>query len=135
MDNFSRAANAEQKGEEGELSLFATEVVQLSPSLHLLPGERAGFTDGEKRFRMRYLDFMFNDKSREVLWQRSRIVKYIRDFFHEREFVGKSKLSRFPRLGSRLTLDRGGDSDDECDRGWSHSAALYYVCRPKLVRS
>ncbi|TLD31388.1 hypothetical protein PspLS_02380 [Pyricularia sp. CBS 133598] len=76
-----------ERGEEGELSLFATEVVQLSPSLHLLPGERAGFTDGEKRFRMRYLDFMFNDKSREVLWQRSRIVKYIRDFFHDRKFI------------------------------------------------
>ncbi|KAL8418214.1 hypothetical protein RB594_001719 [Gaeumannomyces avenae] len=76
-----------EKGEQGELSLFATEVVQLAPSLHLLPNERSGFTDSEKRFRMRYLDLMFNDRSRKVMWQRSRIIKYIRDFFHERRFV------------------------------------------------
>lgn len=28
---------------------------------------------------MRYLDMLWNDKSREVLWQRSRAVRYIRE--------------------------------------------------------
>jgi lysyl-tRNA synthetase class II len=28
---------------------------------------------------MRYLDMLWNDKSRQVLWQRSRMVRYIRD--------------------------------------------------------
>jgi lysyl-tRNA synthetase class II len=28
---------------------------------------------------MRYLDLLWNDKSRQTLWQRSRMVRYIRD--------------------------------------------------------
>jgi len=28
---------------------------------------------------MRYLDLLWNDKSREALWQRSRMVRFIRD--------------------------------------------------------
>lgn len=75
------------KGEEGELSIFASEVVMLSPSLHMLPTEYYGFKDHEQRFRSRYLDLLFNDKSREVLWTRSKMIRYIRDFFDEREFI------------------------------------------------
>lgn len=59
----------------------------LAPCLHMLPTEFYGFKDHEQRFRMRYLDTLFNDRSREILWQRSKMVKYIRDFFHERRFI------------------------------------------------
>jgi len=76
-----------EKGEEGELSIFATEVVLLSPCLHVMPSEHYGFRDHEQRFRNRYLDLLFNDSSREVLWKRSKMVRYIRDFFHDREFI------------------------------------------------
>ncbi len=76
-----------EKGEEGELSIMASEVILLSPSLHMLPTEFYGFKDYEQRFRSRYLDLLFNDASRQVLWTRSRMIKYIRDFFNEREFV------------------------------------------------
>ncbi|TPX14650.1 uncharacterized protein E0L32_005342 [Thyridium curvatum] len=76
-----------EKGEEGELSIFATEIVLLSPSLHLLPSERFPFKDVEQRFRARYLDLLFNDSSREVLWTRSRMVSYIRKFFTDRDFL------------------------------------------------
>lgn len=68
-----------KQGEEGELSVFATEIVLLSPCLHMLPGERFPFSDGEERARKRYLDMLFNDRTRETLWQRSRMVRYIRD--------------------------------------------------------
>ncbi|KAK3998322.1 hypothetical protein QBC44DRAFT_228194 [Cladorrhinum sp. PSN332] len=74
-------------GQEGELSIFATEIQLLTPCLHMLPSVRFPFSDGEQRARMRYLDMLWNDKSRETLWQRSRMVRYIRDFFHERHFV------------------------------------------------
>lgn len=67
------------EGKEGELSIFATEVKLLSPCLHMLPGVRFPFSDGEQRARMRYLDMLWNDRSRQVLWQRSRMVRYIRD--------------------------------------------------------
>ncbi len=89
------------EGKEGELSVFATEIVLLSPCLHMLPSVRFPFADGEQRWafsspcscclcsracadccgraRMRYLDLLWNDRSREVLWQRSRMVRFIRD--------------------------------------------------------
>lgn len=67
------------EGKEGELSIFATEIVLLSPCLHMLPSVRFPFSDSEQRARMRYLDMLWNDRSRQVLWQRSRMVRYIRD--------------------------------------------------------
>ncbi|KAK3342842.1 hypothetical protein B0H65DRAFT_469499 [Neurospora tetraspora] len=76
-----------KEGEQGELSVFATEVQLLSPCLHMLPSVRYPFADAEQRARMRYLDMLWNDRSRETLWQRSRMVRYIRDFFHERRFI------------------------------------------------
>jgi lysyl-tRNA synthetase class 2 len=73
--------------ETGELSIFATQVQLLSPCLHMLPGVKFPFSDAEQRARMRYLDLLWNDRSREALWQRSRMVRFIRDFFHERRFI------------------------------------------------
>ncbi|KAL2756004.1 hypothetical protein ACRALDRAFT_2104626 [Sodiomyces alcalophilus JCM 7366] len=76
-----------EKGEEGELSIFATEIVLLTPCLHTLPDEYYGFKDHEERHRKRYLDLIMNDSSRNVLITRSKIVSYIRRFFDERDFI------------------------------------------------
>ncbi|ROT36603.1 lysyl-tRNA synthetase [Sodiomyces alkalinus F11] len=76
-----------EKGEEGELSIFATEIVLLTPCLHTLPDEYYGFKDHEERHRKRYLDLIMNDRSRNVLITRSKIVSYIRRFFDERDFI------------------------------------------------
>lgn len=75
------------EGKEGELSVFATEIILLSPSLHMLPSEHFGLKDLEQRFRNRPLDLLFNDSSRQVLWMRSRITQYIRQFFNDRKFL------------------------------------------------
>ena len=40
--------NKIEKGEEGELSIFATEVILLTPCLHQLPDEYYGFKDQEQ---------------------------------------------------------------------------------------
>ena len=72
---------------DGELSIFATEVVLLSPCLHAIPSEHYGLQDKEQRFRQRYLDLIMNDKSRNVFVTRSKIVSYIRRFFDTRDFV------------------------------------------------
>ncbi|KAI2982186.1 hypothetical protein CBS147344_8890 [Aspergillus niger] len=72
---------------DGELSIFATEVVLLSPCLHAIPSEHFGLQDKEQRFRQRYLDLIMNDKSRNVFVTRSKIVRYIRNFFDNRDFV------------------------------------------------
>ncbi|RKU48723.1 lysyl-tRNA synthetase [Coniochaeta pulveracea] len=76
-----------EQGKQGELSIFATEVKLLAPCLHMLPTEHYGFKDHDTRFRMRYLDLLFNDSSREVLWKRSKMIRYIRDFFNDRNFM------------------------------------------------
>ena len=87
--------NKIEKGEEGELSVFATEVVLLTPSLHMIPQEKKdkqgnlvpALTDVETRFRQRYLDLILNDKSRDILITRAKIVSYIRRYFDSNGFV------------------------------------------------
>ncbi|EFQ30303.1 lysyl-tRNA synthetase [Colletotrichum graminicola] len=76
-----------EKGEEGELSIFATEFVLLTPCLHTLPDEYYGFKDHEERHRKRYLDLIMNDKSRQILITRSKMITYIRRFFDNRDFI------------------------------------------------
>lgn len=73
--------------EGGELSIFATDIVLLSPCLHALPSDFHGFTDKESRYRQRYLDLIMNDSSRNVFVTRAKVVKYIRDFFDHRDFT------------------------------------------------
>ncbi|KAL4943650.1 hypothetical protein BDV06DRAFT_189339 [Aspergillus oleicola] len=72
---------------DGELSIFATEVILLAPCLHAIPSEHYGFQDKEQRYRQRYLDLIMNDKSRNVFVTRSKMVTYIRNYFDQRDFV------------------------------------------------
>ncbi|KAI9926845.1 hypothetical protein ASPWEDRAFT_72889 [Aspergillus wentii DTO 134E9] len=72
---------------DGELSIFASEVVLLAPCLHAIPSEHYGLQDKEQRFRQRYLDLIMNDRSRNVFVTRAKIVSYIRNFFDTRDFT------------------------------------------------
>jgi len=72
---------------EGELSVFAKDVVLLTPCLRQLPGVHYGFTNLEQRFRHRYLDLIMNDSTREVFIMRSKIIRYIRRFLDDRDFL------------------------------------------------
>jgi lysyl-tRNA synthetase class 2 len=60
------------KGEEGELSIFATEVVLLTPCLHAIPDEHYGFKNHEERHRKRYLDLIMNDSTRKTIITRAK---------------------------------------------------------------
>jgi len=73
--------------DEGELSIFAKEVVLLTPCLHQLPGEYYGFKDKEQRYRQRYLDLIMNDSTRNTFITRAKMVTYVRKFFDERDFI------------------------------------------------
>ncbi|KAM3077760.1 lysyl-tRNA synthetase [Clarireedia jacksonii] len=79
--------NKIEKGEEGELSIFATEVILLTPCLHQLPDEYYGFKNQEERHRKRYLDLIMNDPTRNVFITRSKMVTYIRKYFDDKDFV------------------------------------------------
>ena len=78
----------EATGEEkpGELSIFAQEVVLLSPCLHQIPSEYYGFKDQEERYRSRHLDLIMNKRTAETLKARCKIIRYIRHYFEENDF-------------------------------------------------
>jgi len=78
---------APKKGGDGELSIFAREVLLLSPCLRQLPTEYYGFKDQEQRYRQRFLDLVMNDPVRDTLITRTKIVKYIRSYFDSRDFL------------------------------------------------
>ena len=71
----------------GELSLRASGLRLYSKCLESLPDKHKGFTDPELRRRMRYLDLFMNEDSAETFRTRSRIVRYIRHFFEDRDYL------------------------------------------------
>ncbi|OCL01546.1 lysyl-tRNA synthetase [Glonium stellatum] len=73
--------------DSGELSIFAREVFLLTPCLHQLPTVHYGFKDQEQRHRQRFLDLIMNDSTRNTFIARTKIVKYIRNFFDSRDFL------------------------------------------------
>ena len=70
-----------------ELSVHATLLDLLTKSLRPLPEKFHGLTDVEQKYRMRYVDLIMNDDSREVFVKRAQVTRYIRDFFQNRDFL------------------------------------------------
>lgn len=71
----------------GEITIKVRKFMPLVKSLHPLPDKWHGIRDVETRYRQRYLDLMQNPEVREVFRIRSRMVRYIRDFFEQRGFL------------------------------------------------
>jgi lysyl-tRNA synthetase class 2 len=72
---------------KGELSIIPLEIVLLSPCLHMLPKESSGLKDQETRYRQRYLDLIMNDHVRKTFQIRTGVIKYIRKFLDDRNFL------------------------------------------------
>lgn len=72
---------------KGELSVRVASFQLLSKSLRPLPDKYKGLTDTEMRYRQRYVDLIVNDQSRELFITRSRIVRFIRQYFEELGFM------------------------------------------------
>ena len=75
------------KTKTGEITVRVSEYKMLSKSMRPLPEKWHGLTDDEQRYRQRYLDLIVNADSRRRFFMRSRIVREIREFLWEREFV------------------------------------------------
>jgi len=75
------------KSKTGELSIIPHEIVLLSPCLHMLPKGRTGLKDQETRYRQRYLDLIMNQHVRNTFTMRSNIIRYLRRFLDERNFI------------------------------------------------
>jgi lysyl-tRNA synthetase, class II len=71
----------------GELSVWVEELFFLSKALLPLPEKWHGLADIELRYRMRYLDLIATEKSREVFAMRARIVREMRKFFEGRGYI------------------------------------------------
>lgn len=70
-----------------ELTLEAQGLRLLCKCLRPLPEKWHGLADVEARYRQRYVDLMVNRDIKEVFERRSRIVRLIRRFFEERDFL------------------------------------------------
>lgn len=70
-----------------ELTLEAQGIRLLCKCLRPLPEKWHGLADVEARYRQRYVDLMVNQEVRELFEKRSRIVRIVRRFFEERDFL------------------------------------------------
>ncbi len=75
------------KTNKGELSLSATKFHILTKSIRPLPEKFHGLTDAELKYRMRYVDLITNDETRKTLKMRSDVVRYIRQFFYNNDYM------------------------------------------------
>ena len=75
------------KSHKGELSIFPYTIQILTPCLRLLPTSHFGITDEETRMRKRFLDLLVNASSRTPFIIRNKVLKFIRNFLYDMEFI------------------------------------------------
>ncbi|MGI6561828.1 MAG: lysine--tRNA ligase [Clostridia bacterium] len=75
------------KTQKGEISIKVSDIVMLSKSLQPLPEKWHGLKDTDLRYRQRYLDLLVNPEVKNIFVTRSRIIKEIRRFLDDREFL------------------------------------------------
>ena len=73
----------------GELTVLAHTYTLLTPCLHMLPDHKKGqaFKDLETRYRQRELDLIMNNSSRRNFIIRSKVIKGIRKYLDDRDFL------------------------------------------------
>ncbi|MEU5877457.1 bifunctional lysylphosphatidylglycerol synthetase/lysine--tRNA ligase LysX [Spirillospora sp. NPDC047279] len=71
----------------GELSLLASAWKLTAKCLRPLPNKRSGLSDPETRVRQRYVDFIVNDESRDMLRVRGDAVAAVRDGLRARGYL------------------------------------------------
>ena len=71
----------------GEISIHAESMTLLSKSLQILPEKFHGLTNTDTRYRQRYVDLIMNQDSKNVFIKRSQILKEIRNFLADRDFM------------------------------------------------
>ena len=72
---------------KGEISIRAEKITMLAKSLKPLPEKWHGLKDVDLRYRQRYLDLIMNPDVRKTFVLRSKIIKEIRKFLDERDFL------------------------------------------------
>ncbi len=75
------------KTKVGSLAIRVKEFALLTKSLRPLPDKFHGLTHKEDRYRKRYLDLIMNQKSMDVLTQRSLIISKLREILIKNHFL------------------------------------------------
>lgn len=71
----------------GEISIHARNVKLLSKAMRPLPEKFHGLTNVETRYRRRYVDLIMNPDVRQVFVTRSKIIRFMREFLEDRDFL------------------------------------------------
>lgn len=71
----------------GETTVDVSSYKLLTKSIRPLPDSWAGFKDVEERFRQRYVDLLINSDVRKIFEVRAKVVKLLRKYLDEREFI------------------------------------------------
>lgn len=75
------------KTKTGEVTIEVKKFILLGKSLLPMPEKFHGLKDLETRYRQRYVDLFMNLPSREVFVKRSRMIKFVREFFYDHGFM------------------------------------------------
>ena len=82
-----------------EVSIKAHKIVLLSKSLQILPEKFHGLKDTDIRYRQRYIDLIINPEVRDTFIKRSRIIKEIRNYLDDKEFIEVETPVLVPNAG------------------------------------
>ncbi len=75
------------KSKNGELSVFALELVLLTPCYKFLPKQCFGMSDVDTRMKKRYMDMIANPQVIQTFKVRGKVISEIRHYLDSREFV------------------------------------------------
>lgn len=75
------------KTKAGEVTIDVFKFQLLTKSIRPLPSTWYGLKDVEERYRQRYVDLLMNDEVREVFEKRTQVVKLLRKYLDERDFL------------------------------------------------
>ncbi len=73
--------------QKGEPTLKISTFQHITKSLRPLPEKHQGLKDVEVRYRQRYLDLMVNPEVRDVFKKRGQIIRFIREYLEERDYM------------------------------------------------
>lgn len=85
-----------------ELTIEAEELHLLSKAFRPLPEKWHGLTDIETRYRQRHLDLISSPAVKEIFYRRSRIIRLIRQFMDEHDFLEVETPMMQPRAGGAM---------------------------------
>ena len=85
-----------------ELTLEVQSLRLMAKSIHPLPEKWHGLTDIETRYRQRHLDLISNPTVKEIFYKRSLIIKLMRQFMDQHDFLEVETPMMQPKAGGAV---------------------------------